>query len=528
MTNNSMVVDPLTTGIVAKLVEFFFQSRLKTGLLLFLSGAIYPLAFSPFDFWPLIFVSIVPLLFSLTKQTSLSAFKLGFYWGLGAFSVGASWVYVSIHEFGFVPWYGAIPLTLLFVAYLALFKGLFAYLSRKVLVNTNTFMLILIAPCFWLLSEYLQSVIFSGFPWLLAGYSQIDSPLAGLATWFGVYGISWFVLAFGAIITLALQFKNNKSLGLVFVLLAGLVFLASILNEMAAKKSNAATSVDIALVQPNISQHQKWDRRYFYQIIDVLEKETKPFWGADLIIWPEGAIPAYAHQVKELINGLTKTAIKHESHLILGIPEYEPKQDLSFVALQAYGKQPQNYHKQVLVPFGEYVPLQNWLRGIITFLDLPMSGFSTALTPQHPMTFEKLSILPAICYEIVYPGIIRDLSLKAESHAKQQLIVTVSNDAWFGDSLGPYQHMQMARMRALELGLPLVRSTNDGITAMVNNKGEITHQLPRYLQGGFRAKVVLNNIATPYRQWGNSGIYVIILISLVFIILSFIRKSQSI
>jgi len=208
---------------------------------------------------------------------------------------------------------------------------------------------------------------------------------------------------------------------------------------------------------------------------------------------------------------------------MLGIAEYNPESKLSFVALKAYGDKPQSYHKQVLVPFGEYVPLQNWLRGLIKFLDLPMSGFSPAITTQAPMQFDHFNVIPAICYEIVYPAIIRNLAIQSEPSDKPQIIVTVSNDAWFGDSFGPYQHMQMARMRALELGLPLVRSTNDGITAMVDAHGNIIKQLPRYFQGSLRASLPIMNINTPYRQWGFSGILLILFLSSLFIVLAVYR-----
>jgi len=500
-----------------------FKTKMRTRLSLFISGCIYPLAFSPFDIWPLAFVSIVFLTSALIKNRVLSGFKMAYYWGLGCFSVGASWVYVSIHEFGFVPVPGAILLTFAFVAFLALFKGLYGYLTCKLLSLSHQPFIILISSATWLLSEFLQSVVFSGFPWLLTGYSQIDSPLSGLATWFGVYGVSWFVVAIAATVTLFFYMKNKQPIFVVLVLFLSLILFANL-----SKKTDVddGYKLDIALVQPNIAQENKWDRRYFGEIIEILTKETKPLWGADLIVWPEGAIPAYVHQVNDIVKDLNKNAVETGSHLIFGIPEYHPETKISFVALKAYGKTPQSYNKQVLVPFGEYVPLQNWLRGLIKFLDLPMSGFSPAVTRQAPMLLENFSVIPAICYEIVYPNIIRELSLQAQSNKKPQIIVTVSNDAWFGDSFGPYQHMQMARMRALELGLPLVRSTNDGITAMVDAKGNIINQLPRYFQGSLRAELPVNNIKTPYRNWGFAGIGLILFLSGLFFVLSMKKNIQ--
>jgi apolipoprotein N-acyltransferase len=504
-----------------------FKTKLSSRLVMFAAGLLYPLAFAPFNAWPLAFVAITLLLIGLSQARPISAFKLGFYWGLGCFSLGASWVYVSIHEFGYVPWPGASLLTFAFVAYLSLFKGLFAYLVVKLIKQTSLTLLVLIAPLLWIISEFAQSTLLSGFPWLLTGYSQIDSPIANIATWFGVYGISWFVVALAAAFSLLLQRQSNQIATQLLLILMGLTIAFSCLDYSQSKPPNTKpeTSIDIALVQPNVAQSTKWDAAHFRRIIQILRDETQPLWGADLVIWPEGAIPAYAHQVEAFTDELTQSAIKHDSHLIVGIPQYEPQTEQSFVALKAYGAEPQDYFKQVLVPFGEYVPLQQWLRGMIRFLDLPMSNFVPA-TNQQPMSFEKFSLIPAICYEVVYPHLLRNLSLQAEQQQKPQLIVTVSNDAWFGDSLGPYQHMQMARMRALELGLPLVRATNDGITAMVDANATVNYQLPRYYQGSLRQQLELKNLATAYKRWGFLGIGLISLISSLIILLFWLKNGQ--
>ena len=498
------------------------QSALSWRLSLFIAGAIYPLAFAPFEIWPLAFVSIAYLLLALSEQRDLSAFKIGYYWGLGAFGVGVSWVFVSIHEFGFVPWPGAAALTLLFVAFLALYKAFFGYFCARILQMTQPSLLVLIAPTLWVVFEYLQSVIFNGFPWLLAGYSQIDSPVSSVAPMLSVYGVSWFVLAISAALVILL--KSRKSTATWSVLAVLFVFVASapgfsrqIKPSSQAAKSDEERVLSVSLVQPNIAQSQKWDRRYFSKIINVLMTETERLWHSDLIVWPEGAIPAYAHQVEDILSDLTAKAVATDSNLILGIPEFDPASKKSFVALKGLGKQPQSYHKQVLVPFGEYVPMEDWLRGVIKFLDLPMSAFSIPSEPQQPMWFEQFSVIPAICYEIVYPQLIRQLSRAASAADLPQVLVTVSNDAWFGDSFGPYQHMQMARMRALELGVPLVRSTNDGITAVVDARGTMLKALPRYQQGSLRFDLPLQNIRTPFKSWGSYPLLVLLALSGVIV-----------
>ncbi|TQV87836.1 apolipoprotein N-acyltransferase [Aliikangiella coralliicola] len=520
--------------LIQSWLDWCFKTPLKSRISLFLSGALFPLAFAPVNLWPLIFVSFFFFVTALIRSVPLSPFKIGYYWGLGCFLVGVSWVYVSIHEFGYVPVLGAASLTLLFVVFWAFFKGVFSYLVIKTIQMSSRSMVILIAPTLWVLSEFLQSSIFSGFPWLLAGYSQIDSPLSSLATWFGVYGLSWFVVAIAAAIVCGLTRPEGRLYWGVAATLMGVALIARVtLTDTAAIKQQTAlnekNSLDVALVQPNIAQEKKWDRRYFAEIIEILFQESEQLWSADLVVWPEGAIPAYAHQVRDITYDLQQRAIQNNSHLILGIPEYDQARELSFVALKSFGEQSQTYHKQVLVPFGEYVPLEKWLRGLIKFLDLPMSGFTPADVPQVPMQFDNFTVIPAICYEIAYPEIIRELSAVNQSanKASPQLIVTVSNEAWFGESLGPYQHMQMARMRSLELGIPLVRSTNDGITAVVDARGTLIKQLPRYQQSSLRMSVPMTNFATYYRRWGLAGVYTLLAISSVFIVLSvWYRKTK--
>jgi len=517
--------------VFATVISFFnklYSNNWTMRLSLIIAGGIYPLAFSPFEIWPLAFISLFVLLGSFFVQKSLSNFKCGFYWGLGCFGVGASWVYVSIHEFGFVPALGAGALTMLFVSILALYKGLFAYLTGRIIQKTDKLLFVFIAPLVWSLSEFLQASLFNGFPWLLTGYSQIDSPFGAIASWFGVYGVSWLTLAFAAAIVTLIFLPNRRVNLTVAAVLAGLVVTSNIHYRMLPLEKEEPITVDVALVQPNVLQHEKWDRRYFSKIINILYQETEEVWGADLIIWPEGAIPAYAHQVNDITMDLTRKAQQSGSQLVLGIPEYQPETKRSYVALNTYGESSQGYHKQILVPFGEYVPLEEWLRGIIQFLDLPMSGFTEARN-QSPMTLKDYTLIPAICYEIAYPEIIRQLAVNKDSNqslVKPKLIVTVSNEAWFGDSFGPYQHMQMARMRALELGVPLARSTNDGITGFVNARGEVEELLPRYQQSYLRKRISLENYPTIYRKWGMTGLYGIFLVSAITLLIFWLKRRK--
>ncbi len=532
-----------------------FNSAILKRLILILIGALYPLGFSPFDIWPLAFLSVLLLVNEIidyvegdhsengieSKQDSnrnnknkLSLFSIGLYWAFGAFGLGTSWVYVSIHEFGHAPVLGAIGISFLFVLTLSVVKAFGIHLIGKIVKWSGHNLLLLIIPFAWVLFEFMQTWLFSGFPWLFAGYTQIDGPMWMLSTWIGVYGVSWFMLAIVSCLVILLRsYLASRAvpqrqfvvapLALILVVLISVPLLASLLPQATIVPNKK--SIKVALVQPNIAQEKKWDRRYFSGIIDVLFAQSREHWDADLVVWPEGAIPAYKHQVEDIIFDINNRAKETHTDLLLGLPIYHAKEKISYAAFISLGKHQQTYHKQVLVPFGEYVPLSNMLRGLIEFFNLPMSNFSPATTKQQVMTFADYQVVPAICYEITYPGIVHELIADADANSnKAKLLVTVSNDAWFGDSFGPYQHMQMARMRALELGIPLVRSTNDGISAVVDARGNMLDKLDRYTQATLSYEVSLVSYQTLYRKFGLLGIYLILGISLAVFVVRGIRK----
>jgi len=519
------------------------KSRWVHRLSLIVFGGLYPLGFSPVDIWPLTLISIALLVnelivqaeineqISKPTQKTLGFFSIVFYWSLGAFGLGVSWVYVSIHEFGHVPLIGAVAISFLLVLTLSLIKAFGGYLIGKIVARLGTKLLLFILPFIWVVFEFIQTFIFSGFPWLFAGYSQIDGPMWKLSTWLGVYGVSWFlvIITTGLVFILRGWFVRKKkadnqsnsliqmpSLILILFILVSVPTLAHLVEN--EKLESSKKSIKVALVQPNIPQEQKWDRRYFSKIIDILYEQSENHWNSDLLVWPEGAIPAYQHQVVDILSDLNQKATESQTDLLLGLPVYFREKKISYSALVSLGNSPQSYHKQVLVPFGEYVPLGKYLRGVIEFLNLPMSSFSPATAEQAVMDFKDYQVIPAICYEITYPDIVYQLATNADEFSgKPKLLVTVSNDAWFGDSLGPYQHMQMARMRALELGIPLVRSTNDGITGVVDAKGNVIQKINRYQQKTLQYEVSLDGYKTPYRSFGLNGIYLVLLLNGLFL-----------
>ena len=267
-------------------------------------------------------------------------------------------------------------------------------------------------------------------------------------------------------------------------------------------------SLSVGIVQANISQQLKWRRDHYRPTLKLYRNMTQPLLGKDIVLWPEAAIPNYFQRTQSFFVPLSAQAAEHGTALVTGIPwrvvethsrnkgrdkirSEDTNEGASgpiyYNSIVALGKGSGVYHKQRLVPFGEFMPLESWLRGLIYFFDLPMSAFSAGKPNQSPLTVQNHRLSPFICYEIVYPDLVRQYAPDTD------LMVTISNDSWFGDSIGPLQHLQMARMRALENGRYLVRGTNDGISAIIDERGKIVKQTLRF------QRVTLTGEAWPMR-----------------------------
>lgn len=262
----------------------------------------------------------------------------------------------------------------------------------------------------------------------------------------------------------------------------------------------ANESLRIGLIQPSLPLTTKWDETKLNQILTLYHQLTRQLLEQDLIIWPESAIPQLEHNVSDYLFQIDRMARSSGTAIITGIPTQRPEDGSYYNSVIALGEAEGRYHKQHLVPFGEYVPLESWLRGTIDFFDLPMSQFSSGTPGQPLIKAHDWKISSAICYEIVFPDLV------AESASQSQVLLTLSNDSWFGDSLGPKQHLQMARFRALENGKPLIRGTNDGITALVNASGEMTHTLPAFERGILTGTITPHTGTTPFNRWGSAPI----------------------
>lgn len=483
-------------------------------LLALLAGALTTLALAPFDIWPLALLSSALLYLGLRESSPRQAAARGWWYGLGLFSSGVSWVYVSIHDFGAAPPWLAGTLTLGFVAGLALFFALLGWLWARWLRRSEAALgNALVFAALWLAIDALRGWILTGFPWLYAGYSQLDGPLATLAPLGGVWLLSFVVVLSGVLLVELPRLGRRLP-----ALLAGLVLLIApwlaglALNEHSWTQPKG-TPLSVVAVQGNVAQSMKWDPKKLEMQLILYRDMTFRSRPADLIVWPETAVPILKEHAEGYLSMMDGFSRQRDSALITGVPVRQPNADGElryYNGLTVTGLGEGTYLKQKLVPFGEYVPLQDLLRGLIAFFDLPMSDFARGEPGQPLLQAKGQRIASFICYEVVYPEFAASLA------AQSDLLLTVSNDAWFGRSIGPLQHLQMAQMRALEAGRWMIRATNNGITVLIDPHGQITEQIPAFEQAVLYGEVTPMQGLTPYLQWRSWPLIVLCALLLIF------------
>lgn len=480
-------------------------------------GALTPLAFAPFDLWVLILITPGILYLLLQDATPRKAAWLSWCFGTGFFGTGVSWVYVSIHTYGNASVLLASIMTLTFAMGLALTFALQGWCYAKWLSQSRFSAAGFIG--LWIIFEWCRSWFLTGFPWLYLGYALIDSPFKFWAPLGGVWLLSLSALCISISFIKLIQ-ARKKSKRIILALLITLPCLSLILPKNWTQAIGQTQEIDI--VQANIPQQLKWDKNYLPEFLNLYSQMTLTKTHASLVIWPETAIPSLLSTAKPYLNELLNKFNQNNRSLISGLPSIEPDNEhpdgyRAHNSLAILTGKTDIYHKQRLVPFGEYVPMEAYLRGVIEFFNLPMSGFSLPAKEQTTLHLGEIKIAAAICYEIAYPELVRKLAKNSD------WILTVSNDTWFSHSISPAQHLQIARMRALENGRWLVRSTNNGLTAIIDPYGDITEQAPDYQQAVLSGSVENRSGTTPYQKY---GVAPVLLFSLMLVALCFIRRKK--
>ncbi|WP_296434957.1 apolipoprotein N-acyltransferase [Zhongshania sp.] len=467
------------------------------------AGASLTLSLAPFDWWWTAIIAMAALAASLNSATAKQGFILGWTFGSASFATGVSWVYVAMHDFGGTSVALAIPMTALFCIGLGLVPALFAYIYCR-WIRDGIAGKTLGFAAMWVLAEWLRGWIFTGFPWLYLGYGHLHTAMAGWSPVIGVYGLSFWVALSGAAIAFSItapaQLKRHGYASIAACL--ALFALGFSLQNHEWTTADAKPPLRIGAVQSNISQEKKWAYTQYWATLEQYDLASEELWpDSDLVIWPEAAIPTLYHNALSYFEYIAERAEANNSALITGVPT-RTKEDMHNSVMVISGGEG-IYHKQRLVPFGEYVPLAHYLRGLIAFFDLPMSSFNRGDPDQGHLQVKGWQLAPSICYEIAYPDLV------AQSARHSDLLFTISNDAWFGRSIGPDQHMQMAQMRALENGRELIRVTSTGITAIVDHHGNIRTRIPSFTAGNLKGVVHARNGTTPFTRYGSTPIIVL-------------------
>lgn len=483
-------------------------------LLAIAGGVVLPLSLAPFNYEMAAFLAPALLLFCLAKASPKKSFLLGACFGWGMFGFGFSWIYVSIHDYGPTSMPLAVLMTSLFTFFIALFPALMSYTVVKLFPNNNFQRCVIAFPVIWVLFEIFRGWAFTGLPWLYIGYSQLTTHFSALAPIGGIWLVSWAtVLTAGLIYSVFDYIYENKRNALLrntlVIMLIILWGLASYVHKTFTWTQRKGPPLHVSLVQGNIPQLLRWDPNEVSKTIKKYQDLTSLDLGSnvkpDLIIWPESAIPIPIPESQPLLAQMDASLKQHHATLITGVPVQTHNDQGSIAyynALVSIGEGSGYYFKQQLLPFGDYVPFEKWLRGIINFFDLPMSSFISAKENTLPLLAKNIKIAPAICYEIAYPNLVRQAVHSGPTYTLADLIITVSNDTWFGTSIGPNQHLEIAQFRALETGRYVLRATNTGLTAVITPTGAIQSIAPQFETTVLKDIVWAMEGQTPWVKYG--------------------------
>ena len=491
--------------------------RFNHTALVFLAGLFAVPGFAPFPLFPLPALALAVLFVQwLRAENARAAGKLGFIFGAGLFGAGISWIYVALHDYGDMPFPLALLATALFAAVLMLFPAAAGYIQAR-LCMAAWVRVALVMPALWVLSEWLRGLMFTGFPWLTFGYSQVPiSPLAGYASLLGVYGVSLAVaVSAGLLACLWLRKDRREAAGYqavppmreqVLWSLQGKVALAVlvVLWVGGATLRNVEWTqpqgepLKVSLIQGNIPQELKFREE---KLVGTLETYRRLALQSDarLIVLPETALPLLRHEVPESYASILREHVRRNGGDML-IGAFELDHGLYYNSVFTLGTaESQGYRKNHLVPFGEFIPLRPVLGWFINeVLSIPMSDLARGGLPQAPLNVAGQKIAVNICYEDVFgEEIIRALP-------DATLLVNVSNDAWYGNSHAAMQHNQISQMRALETGRMMLRATNTGVTSVIGADGRVRAMLPQHEEGVLTAQVQGYAGSTPYVRWGNA------------------------
>ncbi len=516
----------LSTDDLQKRLNANKSKKRPLGLLIVLAGfagALFTLALAPYGFWPLALISPAILYALLLPEMSgKRAFIIGEAYGTGLWCVGAFWLYTSIHDYGDTPaWLSLIMIAIMGLV-MGLFHGFMALLFNRV-IGKQPFAF----AALWVLQEWLKTWLFTGFPWLFIGYAFTEQYwISSLAPVAGIFAVSFVAVLLATSVVEQMRRRG----GYLLASFALLVVSTSLwLADPQWTKPKGTPDLSVSLIQGNIPQDLKWLTEFQVETLKIYATLTRSEWGRDIVLWPESSIPMFQTEAVGFIGEMVKIAKETNTTWITGIPykdeaAFDPKTDKYapfYNSVIALGAQAEGlYKKQRLVPYGEYIPFQgtlDLLPGLAGSQEI--LSYSRGNDQQSPLRVRGHNLGSAICYEVAYPDTTRKNAIGTD------FLLTISNDAWFGTSAGPLQHLQMVQMRALENGRWFMRATNTGVTAIIDHRGQIVKRAPQFERTVLRGTLQARVGNTPYMTFGNAPI--LILISLL-LLLSYLGKNSAI
>ncbi|MCC7200483.1 MAG: apolipoprotein N-acyltransferase [Gammaproteobacteria bacterium] len=457
-------------------------------------GAAASLSFAPVGWWPLAILAPAFLVLAWGAAAPRRAAALGFAFAAGLFGTGTYWLYTAVHDFGGAPAALAVFLMLGLVALMASYYAILGYAVTRWTADGAARRLVVL-PAGWLLLEWLRGWLFTGFPWLEIGYAPIDTPLAGLAPVAGVHAMTLAAALSAGVLAALVRGATRERVAACALLL--LVWVGAGARWGRAWTSPSGAPLGVALVQGAIPQDLKWQADNREATLALYERLTTPALGRPLIVWPEAALPLLEHEAREYLGRMWGRTRASGSDLVLGLLRYDFESRKYYNGMVALSDDATWYYKRRLVPFGEFFPVPETVRGWMRLMSLPYVDMTAGPDGQAPLRAAGQLLGATICYEDAYGA--EQLAVLGQA----TLLVNVTNNAWFGDSTAPHQQLQMARLRALEAGRFLARATSNGVTAVIGPDGAVRARIPQFVPGVLYADVVPHTGLTPYARTGD-------------------------
>lgn len=508
-------------NIILKLFTNNIFFAVLSGFLLFLS---FPKYGSGFIAW----IAVIPLFFSLKNVTKVKqGLFLGFITGVVGYIGIIYWIAYVIVNYGYLPLYTGIILMLLLACYLSIYISLFA---GCIVYFRDKIPLYFTAPVLWICFEYGKSFILTGFPWENLGYSQyLNTYLIQFADIFGVYGLSFLIILINATVFEVISTRTKKEYilaGVVFSILAVILAYGVYRVDQVFKIVRNSPGIEVSLIQGNIDQSVKWDKRYKTETLNIYEQLSlkKTPGNGSLIVWPETAAPFKFQDINSLHDQIVNLSLKTKSWLLFGSVSSSPRLEGNDYFNSAYILSPSGeikgrYDKVHLVPYGEYVPFRN-LMPFVEGFTAGIGDFGTG-SGFYPLSMNNKKIGVLICYESILP-----YAARIYKNNSAELLVNITNDAWFGATSAPFQHFSMAIFRAVETRLYLVRAANTGISGIVDPTGKIIAQTNIFQEDALKGYVNFVKMPTIYDKYGDILVVFCFALTIFFFIISLMWRNK--